>query len=179
VAKSDARGRGQGEWLQPTSLSVGESYVAVREVWIEGTPPTANAADPYTLSVRWGSPQPASENEPNDSPSQATVLAAPGRSRGYLGSAEDKDWFSITSAKKSKAEVVVEPPAGVDVVLFLDETGKRTVDRHGVGEAESVKLEVPGVVGVGRKLTAGKDPRQQPLEALDDSYEVKVSLANE
>ena len=87
IAKSDARGRGLGEWLQPTSIGPTEAYLAVREVWIDGTPPTANALDPYTLTVRWGPPQPDWELEPNDWPAAATPLPASGRVRGYLGSA--------------------------------------------------------------------------------------------
>ena len=57
VAKSDEHGRGWGEWLQPTTIGPGEAYLAVREVWIQGTKPTEEVADPYTLTVRWGPPQ--------------------------------------------------------------------------------------------------------------------------
>ena len=43
-----------GEWLQPTAIGATEAYVAVREVWIDGTKPTANALDPYTLDGALG-----------------------------------------------------------------------------------------------------------------------------
>ena len=101
LAKGDARGRGLGEWLQPTSIGPTEAYLAVREVWIDGTSPTANALDPYTLTARWGPPQPSWEFEPNDWPAAATPMNAGSRMRGYLGTAEDRDWFSISVDHKT------------------------------------------------------------------------------
>jgi eukaryotic-like serine/threonine-protein kinase len=179
VAKGDARGRGQGEWIQPTSLAAGESYLAVREVWIDGTPPTANAPDPYTVSVRSGPPQSGWEVEPNDWPAAATLLSVPGRTRGYLGTPDDKDWFSVAPVADGKLSVAVQPPAGIDVIVALDDAGKRGVDRHGPGKAETLTLEAkqgrPMIIGVTRKLQPGKDLKEQALEALDDPYEVKVA----
>ena len=79
-----------------------EAYLAVREVWIDGTKPTANAPDPYTLTARWGPPQPDWEIEPNDWPAAATPLVPANAMRGYLGSADDRDWFSITADRRRR-----------------------------------------------------------------------------
>jgi eukaryotic-like serine/threonine-protein kinase len=181
VAKSDARGRGLGEWLQPTSIGPTEAYLAVREVWIEGTKPTANALDPYTLTARWGPPQPDWELEPNDWPTAATPLDG-GRMRGYLGSAEDRDWFSITPTKTGLVMGSVNAPAGVDVIVFRDEDAKKVVNKRGAGDDEQFALEgeagKPLFIGLARKLDAKKDPKEQALQGLDDPYELTVNVTD-
>ena len=178
AAKSDARGRGLGEWLQPTSIGPAEAYLAVREVWVEGTKPTADALASYTLTARFGGPQPDWEVEPNDWPGGATPIPASGRVRGYLGGAEDKDWFRFIPDKAGKISGRIEVPAGVDVVVLLDGTGKRIVNRQGPGEAEVFSIAaVPGkpvLIGLARKLEPKKDPKEQALPALEDPYELRV-----
>jgi len=181
VAKSDARGRGLGEWLQPTAIGPTEAYLAVREVWIEGTKPTANALDPYTMTPRWGPPQPDWEIEPNDWPAAATPLGAE-RVRGYLGSAEDRDWFSITPAKTGLVMGTVNAPAGVDIIVFRDEDAKKVVNKRGAGADEQFALEgeagKPLFIGIARKLDAKKDPKEQVLQGLEDPYELTVNVTD-
>jgi hypothetical protein len=176
IAKLDDRGRGLGEWLQPTAIGPGEAYLAVRELWAEGTKPTENAPDPYTLTALWGAPAPGWEVEPNDWPGAATPLA--GTARGYLGSAGDRDWYAVAVGKKGKLAGSVEVPAGIDVVVFLDELGKKIVDRHSAGESESFSVDVepgrPVFIGVARKEVRGKDPKELGLPGLADPYEIKV-----
>jgi serine/threonine-protein kinase len=180
IGKSDAHGRGLGEWLQPTAIGPTEAYLAVREVWIDGTPPTANALDPYTLTARWGPPQPEWEIEPNDWPAAATPLPPSGRMRGYLGSAEDRDWFSITPAKSGLVMGTVNAPAGVDIVVFRDEDGKKVVNKRGAGDDEQFALDAeagkPLFVGIARKLDEKKDPKDQALQGLEDPYELMVNV---
>ena len=182
IAKSDARGRGLGEWLQPTSIGPSEAYLAVREVWIEGTKPTANALDPYTLTARWGPPQGEWEMEPNDLPAAATPLSSGGRMRGYLGSGEDRDWFSLTPAKTGLVMGTVNAPAGVDVIVFRDEDAKKVVNKKGAGADEQFALEgeagVPLYIGIARKLDAKKDIKEQALQGLDDPYELVVTVTD-
>jgi len=180
IAKSDEHGRGWGEWLQPTTIGPGEAYLAVREVWIQGVKPTEEAADPYTLTVRWGPPQAGWELEPNDWPAAATPLRAPGRVRGYLGRADDLDWFAITVDHDGALTGSVSAPAGVDIMLMHDPAGKRPIDRQGAGGAETFTAEAhagtPVLIGIARKLPAGVDVKEQPLQGLDDPYEMKVDL---
>jgi len=182
IAKSDARGRGLGEWLQPTSIGPSEAYLAVREVWIEGTKPTANALDPYTLTTRWGAPQPDWELEPNDWPVAATPLSGAGRVRGYLGSSDDRDWFSLTPAKTGLVMGSVNAPAGVDVIVFRDEDGKKVVNKRGAGDDEQFALEgeagKPLFIGIARKLDAKKDPKEQALQGLEDPYELVLTVTD-
>src|SRR5262245_12267069 len=182
IAKSDARGRGLGEWLQPTAIGPTEAYLAVREVWIDGTPPTANALDPYTLTARWGPPQQQWEIEPNDWAAAATPLSASGRMRGYLGSAEDRDWFSITPAKTGLVMGTVNAPAGVDIVVFRDEDAKKVVNKRGAGDDEQFALDgeagKPLFIGIARKLDAKKDPKEQALQGLEDPYELTVTVTD-
>jgi serine/threonine-protein kinase len=181
LAKSDARGRGLGEWLQPTRLSPGESFVAVREVWIEGTPPTPGAPDPYTLTVRWAAPQAGWEIEPNDAPESATPLQGE-RMRGYLGSADDRDWFSLTPAKTGLVLGTVHAPAGVDAVVFRDKDAKKVVTRRNASGEEQFAVEgeagKPLLVGIARKLDAKKDSKEQALEGLDDAYELVAEVTD-
>jgi len=182
LAKSDARGRGLGEWLQPTAIGPTEAYLAVREVWIDGTPPTANALDPYALTARWGPPQNDWELEPNDWPAAATPLPASGRVRGYLGSAEDRDWFSVTPTKTGLVMGTVDAPAGVDIIVFRDEDAKKVVNKRGAGDDEQFAVDgevgKPLVIGIARKLDAKKDPKEQALQGLDDPYELVVNVTD-
>ncbi len=181
VAKSDERGRGWGEWLQPTMIGPAESYLVVREFWMQGEKPTEDAPDPYTLTVRWGTPQAGWEVEPNDWPASSTPLAAPGRVRGYLGRADDQDWFALTVNQAGTLTGRVAAPAGVDLVLLRDPEGKRPIDKRGPGESEEFSLAAkPGaavLIGIARKLPPGADGKREPLQGLDDPYELKVDLA--
>ena len=180
VAKADAHGRGLGEWLQPTSIDSNESYLAVREVWIEGVPPTVDAPDGYTLTARWGPPLPGWELEPNDWPASATPLPANGRVRGYLGSASDRDWFSLTPTKTGLVMGLVDAPDGVDTVVFRDEEGKKLVTKRTASGDEQFAVEGeagrPLTIGIGRKLDDKKDPKEQALQGLEDPYELVVDV---
>lgn len=182
ISKSDASGRGWGEWLQPTSIGPGEFYLAVRELWIAGEKPTEDAPDPYTLTAGWGSPQAGWELEPNDSPLAATPLHAPGRIRGYLASADDRDWFSITVDEAGALAGTVTAPAGVDVVLIRDIAGKEIViNKHDAGGSEQLSIDAspgkPTLIGVARKIAPKVDPKALGLQGLDDPYELAITTS--
>ncbi len=180
IAKSDEHGKGWGEWLQPTAIGPGEVYLAVREFWAQGQKPTEAAPDPYTLTARWGPPRAGWESEPDDWPAAATPLAAPGRARGYLGRADDQDWFAISVAAAGAVTATVTAPAGVDVVLLREPAGKRPIDKQGVGGSEQLTVPAqpgtPVLIGIARKLPPGFDPKAAPLQGLDDPYELTVEL---
>jgi serine/threonine-protein kinase len=180
IAKSDEHGRGWGEWLQPTIVEPGEAYLVVREAWIQGQKPTENVADPYALTARWGPPQAGWELEPNDWPTSATPLRAPGRVRGYLGRADDQDWFAISVDRDTTLTIAVTAPAGVDVVLLRAPEEKRPIDKQGPGGREEVavaaRAATPVLIGVARKLAAGTDVKEQSLQGFDSPYELTVEL---
>jgi eukaryotic-like serine/threonine-protein kinase len=177
LAKSDDHGRGMGEWLQPTSIGPTEAYLAVRELWIDGTSPTANALDPYALTARWGPPQANWEFEPNDWPAAATPMNAGTRVRGYLGGAGDRDWYAISVDHKTALSGKLDAPSGVDVIVFRDEDGKKLINKNGAGGNEQFTLDAepgkPALLGIARKLSKG-DPKEQPLPGLEDPYELTI-----
>jgi serine/threonine protein kinase len=181
LAKSDDHGRGQGEWLQPTSIGPSEAYLAVRELWIDGTSPTANAIDPYTLTAIWGPPQASWELEPNDWPAAATPVTAGSRMRGYLGGAEDRDWYTISVDHKTALTGKLEVAAGVDVIVFRDEEGKKAINKRGSGGDEQFTIEAepgkPALVGIARKLPKG-DPKELALPGLQDPYELSLEAVD-
>ena len=165
IAKADARGRGWGEWLQPTSIGPAGGYLLVREEWVEGQTPTENAADRYTLTAHWGPPEPGWEIEPNDWKEAATPVAVGRSMRGYLGSADDKDWFSLTPSADGRLVGRVRAPAGVDVAIIYGDRGGGgstdapadvPVDHAGPGRDEEFSLAAhagqPVLIGVTRKL---------------------------
>ncbi|HEX4404272.1 MAG TPA: serine/threonine-protein kinase [Polyangia bacterium] len=179
LAKSDAHGRGGGEWLQPISIGPAEAFVAVREVWVQGQKPAVAPNDTYLLTVTWNAPQTAWEIEPNDWPAAATPLP-PGTSvRGYVGAPDDKDWFAITPATSGRMRVHVTAPDGVDIVLLQDGAGRRATNKVGPGEDEeaawAVEAGKPTLVGVERKLPPG-DVKDADLGGFDSPYEVRATI---
>jgi len=131
--------------------------------------------------VRWGAPEAGWEVEPNDWPAASTPLAVPGRVRGYLGRADDQDWFALTVSEAGTLTGRVAAPAGVDLVLLRDPQSKRPIDQGGPGQSEEFSLAAkPGtavLIGIARKLPPGADGKVEPLQGLDDPYELKVDLA--
>ena len=113
LGKSDAHGVGGGEWLQPVMIGPSEAYLLVRQVWVQGTEPIENVADPYRLSVHWGPAAPGWEIEPNGWRKRATPAEAGRYIKGYLGSADDKDWFVFTPAATGYLVGRVVAPDGV------------------------------------------------------------------
>ena len=180
VAKSDERGRGWGEWLQPTTIGPGESYLAVREFWIQGDKPTEDAPDPYTLTVRWGPPQAGWEVEPNDWPAAATPLPAPGRVRGYLGRADDQDWFALTVDHAGTLTGSVARRRAS--IWCCCATRRETADRQARSRRERGVRVWRRSRGAGADRDRAQAPARrrrqaQPLQGLDDPYELKVDLA--
>jgi serine/threonine-protein kinase len=179
LAKADAHGRGGGERLQPVAIPSTEVFLAVREVWIQGVVPTESPNDRYALTARWAPPEPGWELEPNDTETTATPVAAGASVRGYLADADDKDWFAITAPSAGELTVRVTPPAEVDAVLLRAEKAA-PVNHHGPGGAEEMTVPVqagkPLLVGVARKVSAGKDPKAQALPGLDEPYELAATL---
>jgi hypothetical protein len=175
IAKGDAQGRGGGEWIQPFSIGPAEAFIAVREVWVDGQKPTQDLNDTYALTASWGPPAAGWEVEPNDWTAVATPVQLGASVRGYLGEADDKDWFSITPTANGRLTVRVAVPAGVDVVLLHDTQGKGSTNKEGPGEDEAATWDAhegkPILVGVSRK------PPEKGAEVtgLDAPYELSIS----
>ena len=181
IARADARGRGGGEWLQPTALGPAGGYLLVREEWVDGQTPTENTSDSYALSAHWGPPEPGWEIEPNDWREVATTIAAGRPIRGYLGSADDKDWFSLTPDSESRLIARVRAPAGVDVAILHGESAdEKPVDQEGPGHAEELSVVVPAgqsvFLGIARKSVAGIDPKVEGVAGLEEPYELRIEL---
>jgi eukaryotic-like serine/threonine-protein kinase len=182
LAKSDSQGAGAGEWLQPTEIGPTETYLLVRPVWIQGTPPAENVAEPYRLSVHWAAPRAGWEVEPNDWSERATAAEVGQPVRGYLGTPDDQDWFRYTPAASGRLAGQVTPPAGAEVVLSVD--GRPPSNRAHQGKAGELDVVVeagqPVLVEVARKprkASATADPKKAGgLLGLDDPYELKLEL---
>ena len=134
VAKSDARGKGGGEWIQPTAVGPGEAFILVRQFWTQEAPLAEDVPDAYSLSAHFGPPQPGWESEPNDGPAAANPVG-PGlrRMRGYLGRPDDRDWYAFGFLEPGTYVAMVEAPAGLDVSLSVSD------DASGDGEAPRTK----------------------------------------
>jgi serine/threonine-protein kinase len=179
LAKSDVHGHGGSEWIQPTSIGPGEAFLSVHAVWVQGQKPAEDPDDPYTLSAIWGPPQTGWEIEPNDWEAAATPVA-PGTSvRGYLGDADDKDWFVVTPATDGVLRVHVTAPEGVDIALMHDGAPKRATNKGGPGDDEEVAFEVTGgkptTIGIERKLPRG-NLKEANLGGFDAPYELRATV---
>jgi hypothetical protein len=105
-------------------------------------------------------------------------MSAGSRLRGYLGSAEDRDWFSISVDHKTALVGKLDAPAGVDLIVFRDEDGKKVINKRGPGGDEQFTIDAepgrPALIGVARKLVPKVDAKEQALPALEDPYELSV-----
>jgi serine/threonine protein kinase len=173
LAKSDSRGNGGGEWLQPVGIGAGEAYLLIRQVWIQGTPPVENAPDPYRLTVHWAAPTPGWESEPNDWQDRANALQVGAAIKGYLGTATDKDWFAIVSPTAGSISVRFVPPPGVEVSLLVGDGPAPKADKTGAIRL-SIKAGVRTLIGIERKVAPNADVKAEGLMGLDDPYEFKV-----
>jgi len=204
VAKSDARGKGGGEWIQPTVVGPGEAFILVRQLWTQDAPLAEDVPDAYSLAAHFGPPQPGWESEPNDTPATANPVGGEShRMRGYLGRPDDRDWYTFVFSSPGRYVATVDAAAGLDVELSLsDDAGAdgeaprgrppRSNDRPDRLTFE-VRPGKPTVIGLARKAEldgkpgkAGKlpgdsktpaDPKAQALSSLDEPYELVVEPA--
>jgi hypothetical protein len=76
----------------------------------------------------------------------------------------------------------VNAPAGVDLVVFRDEDGKKVVNKRGAGDDEQFAQDgetgKPLFIGIARKLDTKKDPKELALQGLDDPYELVVNITD-
>jgi hypothetical protein len=187
VARCDANGRGWGEWLQPTSIGPGETFLAVREVWVQGQKPHEDVADAYGLVASWGAPAAGWELEPNDWDAVATPLAPGAAVRGYLADPEDQDWFSVVPTTNGKLRLRVAVPAGVDVALSVVPSpggaGKAASNHGGPGADETLVVTAtagrPVLVRLERKPSGGDakaEAKNVAPSGWDAPYELHADL---
>ena len=62
--------------------------------------------------------------------------------------------------------------------MFRDEEGKKVINKGGPGGNEQFTIDVepgkPALIGVVRKLAPKLDPKDQPLQGLEDPDELAV-----
>ena len=67
--------------------------------------------------------------------------------------------------------------------MLRDEDGKRTIDRSAAGEDEELSLEGNGdrpiLIGIARKPSTKKDPKERDVEGLDEPYELTFEWPDE
>lgn len=207
VAKSDARGKGGGEWIQPTAVGPGEAFILVRQLWTQDAPLAEDVPDAYSLAAHFGPAQPGWESEPNDTPTTANPVAAEThRVRGYLGRPDDHDWYAFVFSSPGTYVATVDAPAGLETALSLSEEGSGDQDAPRVRSPRpndrparltfEVRPGKPYLIGVARKGEAGGDgksgkagkaapgqpkaevdPKAQAISGLDEPYELAVEPA--
>jgi serine/threonine protein kinase len=185
VGRADAASGAQA--VGPLAIAAGEAYVRVRPVRLAGAQPAQPRRAPYRLSVDWMAPRPDWELEPNDTPEAATAVESSRTISGYLGSAEDRDWFRVRVPAGARLEGRVDGLDGLDLVVLLSEPATR-VDRKGLGEHESFSVEPPPLqpganvggaddwVLVGIAAHPGGRFPLQPREDRDEPYTLKLRL---
>jgi serine/threonine protein kinase len=174
LAKSDSRGVGGGEWIQPTVIGPSDAYFLVRQLWIQGEPLLEDIADGYRLTATWRPVEPGWESEPNDRPEQATAARVGTPMKGYLGTAADHDWFEyrtegagtlvahVVTAEGVVADLVTEPRAGE----LREEQELEPVKQNGPRSAEKEQER-----GRPRKKPAAT---ASPLDT--DGHELRLSV---
>jgi hypothetical protein len=145
LAETDTGGVGDGEIIPNARLEPGEYYIAVREVWVSGRPATEDETNWYTLTASWHPLAPNHESEPDDSPAQAVPLPLDQPMHGYLGRANDVDYFYprgegggtlsglLSGIEGVDTRVVVLPPGSTSGPPGALPPGARVFDSGGPG----------------------------------------------
>jgi serine/threonine-protein kinase len=136
--------KGYGE-LIPNFPSNGDNvYVLVRELWMQGTPPTPKPDAYYAILIEARDPLPGEEREPNDAIENASTMEE--RSiRGFLCNPGDVDIFMFSPSNRPAAfDVEVDGLANTDLRLrMLDGEHNELMlcDEGGLELAERCHLE--------------------------------------
>jgi serine/threonine-protein kinase len=126
IAETDGGGTGDGEIIPNTRLRPGDYYLAVREVWVLGRPPTENVTDWYQLTAAWHPLAASEESEPDDTPATALPLPLEEPMQGYLGRAGDVDYFYPRGEGGGTLSGQISGIDGVDVRLVVLPAGSTT-----------------------------------------------------
>ena len=144
-------------------------------------PPVENVADRYTLTAHWGAPEPGWEVEPNDWREAANTVAVGASVRGYLGSADDKDWFSLTPNADGRLLRPRPRARGRRRDGHLRRARRQATDgSRGAGARGGVLLPAhagqPVIVGVTRKPMAPGTSKTEGVPGLEEPYELRSEL---
>jgi hypothetical protein len=102
--------------------------------------------------------------------------------KGYLGSAEDKDWFVFTPATSGYLVGRVTAPEGVEISVTVGDPSPTSGSGRAAKADRSGQLKIPAKagtrtwIGLMRKLPPGTDAKLEALEGLDAPYELKFEL---
>ncbi len=138
LRRANSAGVGEGERVPNFPINGREYQLLVRELWVDGQPPTENISDPYTIDWRIETLEPGSEREFNDMLEVADVIEVGTPKRGFIGWNGDKDAFCLASDSGSvHAELSGIP--GMDLMLTVVSRlnhDSRRIDNEGIGGAE-------------------------------------------
>jgi hypothetical protein len=125
LAEADEGDPGEGEHLPNVRLDEqGEHYLVVREVWIDGRPPSEDLTSWYTLTASWHALSPdTEESEPNDSVAEAIALTLDRPIRGYASRAHDLDFYTVRGGGGGTLSGVLSAIEGVDLRLVVIPVG--------------------------------------------------------
>ncbi len=179
VARADSTGKGLGEVITNRVVDPGFYFVLVREVWIQGTPPSENSTDTYTLSVAWEPRGERWELEPNQTPKDALSIKPGASVRGYLGEVTDQDLYKV-EGDKGKLAGLITGVDGVDLVLEVTRDGgkKVVVDKESISAGEEfhgvrISPKRPVLIRVRRKNNKKLQHRVQ-TKGLEKTYSLKT-----
>jgi serine/threonine-protein kinase len=125
LGEADEGDPGEGEHLPNVRLDAkGEHYVLVREVWVDGRPPTEDPSSWYTLTASWHPLSPdMEESEPNDSVAQAIPLTLDRPIRGYASRAHDLDFYTVRGGGGGTLSGTLSAIDGVDLRVVVIPAG--------------------------------------------------------
>ncbi|PID38382.1 MAG: hypothetical protein CSB49_05910 [Proteobacteria bacterium] len=160
LALADGTEKGGHERVFGWPVQPGTYYVLVREVVDQGSVPTENITDSYSITVSWAPLAANWEREPNDTDRQSNTLTLGSELRGTLGAPNDVDSYRL-DVPTGKLEGLVSAIPKVDIVVevLVDGADKpRRFDSGKVGGGERIfdiatNGKKPVIVRVRRKHT--------------------------
>ena len=183
ITGSDASARGGGEIISQWTVTPGDYFVLVREVWEDGKIPTENITDAYTIHTKWR-PFNAErwELEPNNDPLKATPLEPGALVQGYLAGGKDRDCFKIAPQGAGTLAIDVPGVPGVNIVLELRNKANEEateVDEGLISEGEGVRAtelssEKVLLLCLRHRMQGNKAPTGKTAAGLQHPYTLKT-----
>ncbi|MBN1352207.1 hypothetical protein JXJ21_22610 [candidate division KSB1 bacterium] len=121
LVEVDRQKEGEGEILTNYTLTQGDYFIRIRELWLANKERKFNDTLAYRMQVTFKPVKPNEETEPNDKGVLATALKPDVPMKGYLSPYDDFDWYKLELPRVTNQylQITLSPLENVDTRLRI------------------------------------------------------------